>query len=210
MSMLILCTGKPLSPLDGSYNSSEFDAAVAAAASSSVEAPAERKIAPGGRTVYLAEGALARSTADQILTPGEFRVEPLLNEIPVRSFTDTDKRFPAEKWLRKAAAQRKSADPRQPESRAAVIARADAVIQKLEEAGGDSLLITCPLFLAELLDRLRVRNYVVQRGGVFRLQPLEKIVVSRKDEHCGGCQHNCFLSNPGCGVGRDKAMRRKG
>ena len=88
--------------------------------------------------------------------------------------------------------------------------RADALIRKLEEAGGDSLLITYPIFLAELLDRFRVHNYVVQRGGLFRFQPLEKIVISRKDEHCGGCQHNCFLSNPGCGVGRDKAMRRKG
>ena len=210
MSMLILCTGKPLSPLEGSYSSSEFDAAVAASFASPVEAPSERKIAPGGRIIYLAEGAPARSTADQLLTPGEYQVEPLLNEISVRSFTDTEKRFPSEKWLKKASAQRKSADPRQPESRAEVIARADLLIQKLEDAGGDSLLITYPLFLAEFLDRLRVHNYVVQRSGVFRIQPLEKIVVSRKDEHCGGCQHNCFLSNPGCGVGRDKAMRKKG
>ena len=210
MSMLILCVGKPLSPLEGSYNSSEFDAAVAASASSAAEAPAERQIVPGGRVVYLAAGELARSTADQILIPGEYQIEPLLNEIPLRSYTDTEKRFPTEKWLRKAAAQRKAADSRQPESRAAVIARAEELIRKLEDAGGDSLLITYPLFLTELLDRLRIHNYVVQRSGLFRIQPLEKIVVSRKDEHCGGCQHNCFLSNPGCGVGRDKAMRKKG
>ena len=65
-------------------------------------------------------------------------------------------------------------------------------------------------FLPELLDRLRIRNYVIQRGGLLKFQPLEKIVVSRRNEHCGGCQHNCFLSNPGCGVGRDKAMRKSG
>lgn len=210
MSMLILCAGKPLSPVEGTYNSAEFDAALAACMASGVEAPSERRIAPGGRTVFLAEGNPSRSTADQILTPGEFRAEPLLNEIPVRSFMDTEKRFPAEKWFRKASAQRRSADPRQPESRAAVIARAEELIRKLEVAGGDSLLITYPFFLSEFLDRLRVHNYVVQRSGLFRIQPLEKIVVSRKDEHCGGCQHNCFLSNPGCGVGRDKAMRKKG
>ena len=174
MSMLILCTGKPLSPLEGSYTSSGFDAAAEAAVQSAAEAPAERRISPGGRVVYIAEG------------------------------------LPVEKWLRKAAAQRRVGSLRQPESRDAVNARADALIRKLEEAGGDSLLITCPIFLAELLDRFRVHSYVVQRSGLFRLQPLEKIVVSRKEEHCGGCQHNCFLSNPGCGVGRDKAMRRKG
>ena len=210
MSMLILCIGKPLSPAAGSYNSSEFDAAMAAYMASGVEAPSERQIAPGGRAVYLAEGKPSQSTADQILIPGEFRVEPLLNEIPVRSFMDTEKRFPAEKWFRKASAQRKAADPRQPESRAAAIARVEKLIRKLEAADEDSLLITYPLFLFEFLDRLCVHNYVVQRSGLFRIQPLEKIVVSRKDEHCGGCQHNCFLSNPGCGVGRDKAMRKKG
>ena len=210
MSMLILCTGKPLSPLEGSYTSSDFDAAAAAVVQSAAEAPAERRIAPGGRVVYIGEGFLARSTAEQSLEPCELHVEPLLNEVDVCSFSDSDRPLPAEKWLRKAASQRKAGDPRQPESREAVSARADMLIQKLEEAGRDSLLITYPIFLAELLDRFRVHNYVVQRGGLFRCQPLEKIVVSRKDEHCGGCQHNCFLSNPGCGVGRDKAMRRRG
>jgi hypothetical protein len=187
-----------------------FDEAAAAVIRSAAEAPSERRISPGNRVVYIGEGFLARSTAEQILEPCEFHVEPLLNEIAVRSFADSDRSLPADKWLRKAAAQRRAGNPRQPESREAVIARADALIRKLEDAGGDSLLITYPIFLAELLDRFRVHNYVVQRGGLFRFQPLEKIVVSRKDEHCGGCQHNCFLSNPGCGVGRDKAMRRKG
>ena len=210
MSMLILCTGKPLSPLEGSYTSAGFDKAAAAVIRSAAEAPSERRISPGGRDVYIGEGFLARSTAEQILEPCELHVEPLLNEIGVRSFSDSDRPLPAEKWLRKAAAQRKAGDPRQPESREDVTARADLLIRKLEEAKGDSLLITYPIFLAELLDRFRVHNYVVQRGGLFRFQPLEKIVVSRKDEHCGGCQHNCFLSNPGCGVGRDKAMRRRG
>ncbi len=210
MSLLIICTGKPISPLEGSYTSATFEKAAAAVIRSAAEAPSERRISPGNRVVYIGEGFLARSTAEQILEPCELHVEPLLNEVDVRSFSDSDRPLPAEKWLRKAAAQRKAGDPRQPESREDIAARADTLIRKLEEAGGDSLLITYPIFLAELLDRFRVHNYVVQRGGLFRFQPLEKIVVSRKDEHCGGCQHNCFLSNPGCGVGRDKAMRRRG
>ena len=210
MSMLILCTGSPVNPLEGNYSSAEFDRAFRRMLGSAAAPPAERKISPGGRTVYIAEGGLARSTAEQILEPCEIHTEPLLNEIDVCSFSDTEKQFSVEKWLRKAASQRKASDPRQPESRNKVIERADALIRKLEEAGGDSLLISYPLFLPELLDRLRIRNYVIQRGGLLKFQPLEKIVVSRRDEHCGGCQHNCFLSNPGCGVGRDKAMRKSG
>ena len=210
MSVLILCTGKPLAAMAGSYTSTGFDFAVAAALASAAEAPAERKIAPAGRVVYIGEGELARSTAEQILEPCERIVDPLLNEIPIRSFTDTDQSFPVEKWMRKAVSQRRAGDPRQPESRNDVIIRADTLIRKVEDTGSNALLISYPLFLTELLDRFRVHNYVVQRSGVFRVQPLEKIVVSRKDEHCGGCQHNCFLSNPGCGVGRDKARRGRG
>ena len=208
MSILILCTGKPAVELDGMYSSSEFDSAVKAMLDSDAQAPSERKIAPAGRRVFIAEGGLARSTADQILQPCSLSTEPLLNEIPVRSYDDTDKRLPADKWFRKAASQRKAGDPRQAESRKAAATRADALIEKLENIGCDTLLITYPLFLTELLDRLRTHGYVVQRSGLVRIQPLEKIVVSRREEHCGGCQHNCFLSNPGCGVGRDKAMRR--
>ena len=117
MSLLILCTGKPLSPLEGSYTSAGFDEAAAAVIRSAAEAPSERRISPGGRDVYIGEGFLAHSTAEQILEPCELHVEPLLNEIDVRSFSDSDRPLPAEKWLRKAAAQRKAGDSRQPESR---------------------------------------------------------------------------------------------
>ena len=81
--------------------------------------------------------------------------------------------------------------------------------ERLAKEGKDCILITGPLFLTELLDRFRVQNYVIQRSGIFKVQPLEKFVISEKEAHCGGCGHNCFLSNPGCGVGREKAQRRK-
>ena len=67
MSMLILCTGSPVNPLEGNYSSAEFDRAFRRMVDSAAAPPAERKISPGGRTVYIAEGELARSTAEQIL-----------------------------------------------------------------------------------------------------------------------------------------------
>ena len=209
MNITIICTGVPQQPVEGKYSSAGFDAAVLAERDSGILPYSGRQYDAAERTVFVGEEVISRSTAEQLILPCTPVVTPLANEIPLRSFADTEKLYPTETWLRKAAAQRRAGKPRQPESREAVIARADALIRKLEDAGGDSLLITYPIFLAELLDRFRVHNYVVQRGGLFRFQPLEKIVVSRKDEHCGGCQHNCFLSNPGCGVGRDKAMRRR-
>ncbi len=206
MSMTIICTGNPTQFLTGKYNSEGFDRALSAAQASGIQPYSGRKYNPAGRSVLLGEGTLAAETAAQLILPGDFKTDPLLNEIPVRSFADTEKLYPVETWYRKAAVQRKHADPRQPESREEVIARAEALLEKI--AGTDCILITGPLFLSELLDRLRIHNYVIQRTGIMKIQPLERFVISHKDEHCGGCQHNCFLSNPGCGVGRDKAQRR--
>ena len=206
---MILCVGLPEHVPEGRYSSSEFDAAMDALLNSESVSPVAHKISAAGRTVLIGEGRLARSTAEQVLMPTPIQEESLLNEIPVRSYIDDGKPLPLEKWMKKAARQRKAADPRQPESHAEVVARADRLIEKLETECPNVLLITYPLFLIELLDRFRAHNYVVQRSGLFRAEPLEKVVVSRKDEHCGGCQHNCFLSNPGCGIGRDKANRQR-
>ncbi len=205
ISILIFCVGESLQSLEGRYSSADFDAAVRTVLSSGIKPYTGRKQDPAGRSVLIGEGRPALETAEQLLIPCPYSIDPLLNEIPLRSCTETDKRYSADTWQRKAAAQRKHGNPRQPESREAVIERAEAVIQLLKDR--DSLLITYPLFLSELLDRLRIHNYVIQRTGLMRIQPLERFIVSRKDEHCGGCQHNCFLSNPGCGIGRDKAMR---
>ena len=60
-----------------------------------------------------------------------------------------------------------------------------------------------------LLDRARVHCYTQARSGIFRYRPWERILVTRRNLHCGGCSHNCLLTNPGCGVGRDKAQRAR-
>ena len=207
MSILIFCTGMPVNKASGKYDSSGFDAAMLEELSSAADFSAGKMLDPAGREVLVGEGLTARDTAEKLFYPCVSAVEPLLNEIPLRSFTDTEKQYPLETWLRKAAAQRKKGDPRQRESRAEVIERAEALIKRIE--GKNPILVTYPLFLAELLDRLRIHGYVIQRSGVLKIQPLERFVVSRREEHCGGCQHNCFLDNPGCGIGRDKAMRKK-
>lgn len=205
MSTTILCVGTSLHPLEGKYSSKSFEAAVALELASGIQPYAGRKYDPTDRLVMIGEGKRAADTAEKLLLPCVPVVSPLLNEIPVVPFTDTEKLYSVETWLHKAATQRKHHDPRQPESREAVIARADELIRGTE--GQACIFVTYPLFLSELLDRLRIHNYVIQRTGVIRIQPLERFFISRKEEHCGGCQHNCFLSSPGCGIGRDKAIR---
>ena len=119
MSITILCSGVPEHPLSGKYSSAGFDAAVQAERASAVLPYAGRKHDPAGRDVLVGEDAPALHTAEQLILPPYTPItEPLLNEIPVRSFADTDREYSAETWLRKAAAQRRHADPRQQIGRA--------------------------------------------------------------------------------------------
>ena len=73
----------------------------------------------------------------------------------------------------------------------------------------DTMMADC-ILTAELLDRARPRGYTMARTGIFAFRPWERILLTKRSAHCGGCRHNCRLSNPGCGVGRDKAARNSG
>lgn len=206
MSTTIICVGKPMSPAAGKYDSAAFDRAVEDLFASPCPAYEGKKFKTEGKIVLIGEGMPAWDTAEKLLLPCQWSVDSLLNEIPVRSFADSDSLFTERQWIKKAAAQRRRGDSRQPESSAAVKARADRLIEKL--AAGDYILVTYPAFLSVLLKRLHAHNYVVKRTGFMGIRPYEWLMVSPKEAHCGGCGHNCFLANPGCGVGRDKAMRR--
>ena len=206
MSTMIICAGRSLLPAPGKYDSAGFDAAVKEMSASPCPPYNGKKFNPEGKIVLIGEGTPAMDTAKKILLPCEWSVDGLLNEISIRSFTDTERSFTSRQWVNKAAAQRRRGDARQSESLAEVRARADKLINKI--SGKDYILISYPEFISVLLDRLRVKDFVVQRTGFMGIKPFEWFVVSEKEAHCGGCQHNCFLSNPGCGVGRDKAVRK--
>lgn len=164
----------------------------------------------GTRRLLVSPRLAARQTAALLLPGAEAEIEPLLDEIPLRSSRDTARTLPLRLWLAMAARQRAFGLSRQPESRKAAADRADRLLDALEAVGRDSLLITHPLFAAVLLDRARLRSCTAQRSGLGSLKPWELILVSKRTEHCGGCQHNCLLSNPGCSIGRDKAARNSG
>ena len=78
----------------------------------------------------------------------------------------------------------------------------------LEKEEKDCVLIADCILTEELLDRARVRGYTRARTGIFRYRPWERVLLTKRSVHCGGCAHNCLLSNPGCGIGRDKAARK--
>ncbi len=85
--------------------------------------------------------------------------------------------------------------------------RADEAAKGLLESKQDCVVTATPEVLRFLLRALEKRRCVTRRTRSGAVLPGERIRVTERADHCGGCQHNCLLSNPGCGVGRDKAAR---
>lgn len=208
MKLWIVLSGQR--PLPPRCDSAAFDRACADYLEGFAPPEGQRPMKPGGRRLLISPRPAAQQAAALLLPGAEAEVEPLLDEIPLRAGRDTARALPLRLWLLMAARQRAAGLPRQPESREAAAARADALLDALDATGRDSLLFTHPLFAAVLLDRSRLRGYTSQRSGLGSLKPWELILVSKRTEHCGGCQHNCLLSNPGCSIGRDKAARHSG
>ena len=207
MKIWIVVCGRAAEPLPKRCTGTGYEKALAAATESAIEPYAGRSMNAAGRAIDAAPGRRARETSEQMIPGAEIRTEPLLAPIPHRAWKDTEAEHPFRVWDRMARRQARRGDPRQPESRAASVERAEALIARLEKEGRDCVLVLDGEFLSLLLDRFRLHGCSRQRSGLGRWQPFEHILVSRRDEHCGACNHNCLLANPGCDIGRDKARR---
>ena len=207
MKVWIVCTGEAQAP--GRCTGAEFEAWMAAAPEREPPPYADKPMQGEGQTVLVPPGLAARRTAEQLFPGSELREEPLLAPIPERAFRAGGLSLPFRLWRQMAKLQRNAADPRQPESRRQALERVERLIARLETEGDRHALVADTALAALLMDRLRLHSCSFARTGLLRLRPYERILATGRDLHCGGCQHNCFLSSPGCGIGRDKAARLK-
>lgn len=207
MKTLIVSIGKTAVSRERSCDSSEFDRLRQAESACDIIPIEDKRISADGRQVYVGPGRAARQTAEQYFTDASITVEPLLDEIPQRSYKDTNKKLPLWLWRLMACLQQFFGIRRQPETKKQAKARAEKLIAQLEAQGRDCILVSYPGFIKVLLDRFQAHGYCIARSGVFGISPLERVLITKRDMHCGGCSHNCLLTNPGCGVGRDKARR---
>ncbi len=204
MRLWIICSGGAAVGFPRRCTFAEYDALCEHALDGGAEEKNARRVTANGRRVYCSPRRSARETAGLLVADAQPEIEPLLDELP-RPELGVGRALPLWLlrfllWLRRLFGAARAEGRR----------RADALIGALEKRGEDCVLISHPAMIAALIDALRVRGYCVQRTGLGRVRPYEQMLLSRRDEHCGGCQHNCLLSNPGCNIGRDKAARRKG
>lgn len=207
MKVLIVANGKAAITWEKAYNSVEFNEISQHVTDCDVETIQTDRISSNGRPVYVSSAKSATRTAELLFTDADIIVEPLLNEVPVRAYKDTTKKLPLWRWQLMASQQRFFGNSRQTESRVQARARAKELLTLLESKNQDCILISHPIFIRALLHQFESHGYHVNRTNMLRIAPLERIVLTKRDMHCGGCGHNCLLSNPGCGVGRDAARR---
>lgn len=208
MKILIICSGKTAMTWEKRYSSADFDKAVQSMPDCDIEAVTNERNSSNGRPVYVSSAKSASQTAELLFTDAAIVEEALLDEVPMRSYKDTDKKHPLWFWQFMASLQRLSGNSRQPETNSQTKARAEKLLNFLESQDQDCILISHPIFINVLLGQLRKRRYCITRRNILRITSLERIVITKWNMHCGGCSHNCLLSNPGCGVGRDAAKRR--
>ncbi len=180
MKIWIICSGEREGLWPRRCDAAAFTACARRAAEEAPEPRQERKMKAGEETVLLAPTAAARRTAELCVEGGALREEPLL--APVLQTAEGKGEHSPRFWRLRADWQRRREGGGQPESQKQIRARAERLLTRLLEEEKDCTLIRC--------------------------RPWERILITRRDMHCGGCGHNCLLSNPGCGIGRDKAARK--
>ena len=208
MKIWIICTGEKAGLWPARCGAAEFDA-LSQKTQEEIPGPREEKKLPWKERIFIAPTPAARETARLLLDGGTVIEEELLAPVIPRASADKGHR-PVWLWRETARLQRALGSARQPESRREIAARAEQLMARLTEEEKDCVLVADCVLTEELLDRARVRGYTRARTGIFRYQPWERVLLTKRDVHCGGCAHNCLLSNPGCGIGRDKAARKSG
>ena len=200
MKIWILCSGSPQMDWPAVCDAEGFREACAREADCAIRADAAPPLPLGRQATYLAPGRAARETAALLLPEAQAEEEPLLAP-PPRRVSGGKLALPLWVWRLLVWLRHFFGADRQE------TALAEELLNRLEKNEQDCALVCSPATAVLLMDRLRRRGYCFHRSGFGRPRPLEQILATQREAHCGGCSHNCFLSNPGCGVGRDKAAR---
>ena len=155
--------------------------------------------------VYTGTNRASRETAELLFSlSGPPTQTPLLDEAAPQPFRDTQTEYPLSLWRTMAEVQWALGSARQGESREETLRRAGEFVDRLEEEEWDSVVICRSRIMASLKTVLRRRGYLLEGGGL-RSRPLERVRASKRSLHCGGCHHNCLLTEAKCHIGQSKA-----
>ena len=151
--------------------------------------------------VYLGSSPDAAALAERLFTLPEAPIRtPLLDEAPLLAGPSRSSRALAHvQWF--------FGSTKQPERRGETLERAGKLVDALEREDRDCVVFCGELMNAALKSVLRRRGYCLE-GGDLIPRPLERVRAVKQSMHCGGCHHNCLLSEAKCQIGQAKARER--
>ncbi len=158
--------------------------------------------------IYTGTGRTARETAELLFTFSEPpEATPLLDDVPLRAFRNTETPLPLWLWRAMAEVQWRVGDRRQGESKKDAERRVGQLADRIETEEQDCVIICGGLTMTALRSVLRRRGFLIEGGGMIA-GPLSRVRATRRSLHCGGCSHNCLLSEAKCHIGKEKARNR--
>ena len=193
---------------DTKYDSASFERAAEAERGCAAAAVSARRSSASAYRVYTGTSRASAETAELLFeTDAPAEATPLLDDVPVRAFRDSVKPLPLWLWRAMAEAQWRSGSSRQPETKKETERRVGQLADRLEAEERDCIVICRGLTMTALKSVLRRRGFLIEGGGLTP-RPLDRVRATKRSLHCGGCRHNCLLSEAKCDIGKEKARRQ--
>ena len=130
--------------------------------------------------VYISELSRTYETACELFSCKEFDMTELLNEVPLRSFKDTQKSYPLKTWNVCGRLQWFFNIKRQQEGRRKTTKRAKKAVAMIERKGKDCYVVTHGFFMITLIKVLRRNGYRIEREKKNGINNLEKVIAYKK------------------------------
>ncbi len=215
MKITLIRTAQPCHEEPPRCSSAVFNEAAAAYEHAGILPYTGRIFETSGRIIYCGTQERYRQTAKALFGIGADRYPasdkvlftPLLDEVPMRAFRETERELPLGVWKTMSLIQWLTDDPRQPESRSRSTQKAVQFIDELLQKHANCILISDERRINLLVRELKRRGFRIKRGSFRHIDYLDRIVATDNEPHCGGCMHDCPLTNPGCMIGKDKAAK---
>ena len=191
------------------YDSASFERAVEASRDCPAAGTSVRRSDASAYRIYTGTARASSETASLLFEyDGSPEATPLLDDVPIRAFRDTDRLYPLWVWKAMAEAQWLSGSRRQPETGKETELRVGRLADRIEAEEKDCIVVCGGLTMTALRKVLRRRGFLIEGGGLLS-KPFDRVRATKKNLHCGGCHHNCLLSEAKCHIGKEKA-RAKG
>ena len=163
---------------DKKYNSTTYDLACNKYDECPTVLPSKRypKI-DDTKAIYISELSRTYETACRLFKKRNFSKTALLNEVPLKSFKDTNKMYPLWLWNFMGRLQWFLQNDRQAESKTETIMRAKRMIKLLEGRQEDCYLITHGFYMRVFIKELKKRGYIIKNNHFFGISNLDMIVA---------------------------------